>query len=98
MAAPRAPIDWHPPSRGRANEVRVGDKAPRPRPAEVTKRVGQKDLAGKAIEAREVLKEEHSRVAKDQTRSLHSADFAAELHVVGRGVVLHLLAGGEGVL
>jgi hypothetical protein len=66
--------------------------------AEVAERVGEEELAGEAGEAREALDEDHPAVTEDQARGLDAAELAGDLGVVGRGVVLHLLARAEVVL
>lgn len=68
------------------------------RAAEVTMRLGKEHLAVEALEPRENLKKQHARVAQDRRGGLHIAPFAAEHNLVGRRVVLNLLARSEAIL
>jgi hypothetical protein len=61
----------------------------------VAQGLGEEHLVLEAAEARIELKEEHPGVGEHQAGGLHAPDRAAEVQVMRRGVVLHLLARGE---
>ena len=83
---------------GGDHDVRVINHAGRGGPGHVLERVGQEDLAGKAIEGRRRLEEEQARVAQHQRGGLDSLLDAADRGTVGRRVVLHLLPRREVVV
>jgi hypothetical protein len=77
------------------HHVRVVDHAGLGGTAEVGDRLGKEDLALEAGEAGVDLEEDHPGVAEHQRGGLHVFERASDLGPVRRGVVLHLLAGGE---
>jgi hypothetical protein len=64
-------------------------------PPEVLAGLGQHDLALESSEARNHLEVQHLRVAQHHGSGLDIAQHAPNPRVVGRGVVLHLLARRE---
>jgi hypothetical protein len=64
----------------------------------VLERLTEKDLAIEAREARRKLEEEQAGITEDERGRLHQAQLAAELHLVWRSIVLHLLPGLEVIL
>lgn len=80
------------------DHVGVVDHHDGTRPAEVLERLGQKRLAVEALEARRALEEEHPRVAQHRGSGLHETLLAPEDRLMGRRVVLKLLARLEVVL
>jgi hypothetical protein len=75
------------------HHVRVIDHdAPR-RAGEVPQRFGEKHLAVETPEGGVALEQQHPRIAQHRRCSLHLAFLAAQFELVGRRVMLHLLAG-----
>jgi hypothetical protein len=64
----------------------------------VAQGLGEEDLALEAAELWVQLEEEHPGVGEHEAGRLHAPDRAAEVKVVGGGVVLHLLARREVVV
>jgi len=80
------------------DDARVIEHAARSAASQDLERFGQKDLGVEAMEGRKDLGIEHAGVAKNERGALELSGRAGNLHGVGRGIVLHLLAGREMVL
>src|SRR5580704_13501054 len=74
------------------HHVRVIDHGPRCCAAEVAERFREKDLAVETPEGGIALEKQHPRIAQYRRGGLHSALFTAQFQIVGRRVMLHLLA------
>jgi hypothetical protein len=59
---------------------------------QITQRIGEKHFAVETPEGGIALEEQHPRVAQHRRRGLHLAFLAAQLELMRRRVVLHLLA------
>jgi hypothetical protein len=64
----------------------------------VTQRIGEKHLAVESPEGGVALEEQHPRIAQHGGSGLHPALLGAQFEIVGRRVMLHLLAGRKIIL
>ena len=72
--------------------MRVVDHDPVGGAAELDQRIGQEELAVEAPEPGGTLEEQHPRITQHGRRGLDLACLAIDDGLMGRGVVLHLLA------
>ena len=87
--------DHVPPGALEHDHVGVVDHAGLAGAVHVAQGLGEEDLAFEAAELRIELEEEHPGVAEHEAGGLHAPDRAAEVQIMRRGVVLHLLARRE---